>query len=231
MRLWVARPEPGASRTGRLLAERGHEPLVAPVLAVRPTGEPLPGRPFDAVLLTSPQALAALAPADRAGLAGRPVFAVGPRTAEEAAAHGLGPVHEGPGDAAGLAHAVRARLAPGACILQIAGADRKAEPAASLEAAGFPVAVHVAYAAHPLAALPAAAARALPDLDGALHYSRRSAATALELARGAGLDGAFGRLRHYCLSDDVAVPLAAAGIVIHFVPARPREDDLLAGLR
>ena len=65
MRLWVARPEPGASRTGRLLAERGHEPLVAPVLAVRPTGEPLPGRPFYAVLLTSPQALAALGPQAR----------------------------------------------------------------------------------------------------------------------------------------------------------------------
>ncbi|MEE7475054.1 uroporphyrinogen III synthase, partial [Methylobacterium hispanicum] len=32
MRIWVARPEPGAARTAARLRERGHLPLVAPVL-------------------------------------------------------------------------------------------------------------------------------------------------------------------------------------------------------
>ena len=42
MRVWVARPEPGAARTGERLAALGHLPLVAPVLVVRPTGAALP---------------------------------------------------------------------------------------------------------------------------------------------------------------------------------------------
>ena len=70
-----------------------------------------------------------------------------------------------------------------------------------------------------------------PGLDAALHYSRRSAEAALDLVRAAALTEPFRAIRHYCLSDDVAGPLAAAGCMIHFVPARPREDDLLAGLR
>ena len=212
MRIWVARPEPGASRTGERLAALGHVPLVAPVLAACATGRPLPDEPFDALLLTSAQALPALSEADRAALRGQPVFV-------------------GPGDAAGLARAVRDKLAPGTRLLLIAGAERKPEPGVTLGQAGFPVAVHVAYAAEPVAVLPPAVAEALPGLDAALHYSRRSAETALDLVRAAGRDEPFRAIRHYCLSDDVALPLAAAGCLIHFVPARPREDDLLAGLR
>ena len=231
MRIWVARPEPGASRTGERLAALGHVPLVAPVLAACATGRPLPDEPFDALLLTSAQALPALSEADRAALRGQPVFAVGSRTAAAAEACGFGPVFVGPGDAAGLARAVRDKLAPGTRLLLIAGAERKPEPGVTLGQAGFPVAVHVAYAAEPVAVLPPAVAEALPGLDAALHYSSRSAETALDLVRAAGRDEPFRAIRHYCLSDDVALPLAAAGCLIHFVPARPREDDLLAGLR
>ena len=231
LRIWVARPEPGASRTGARLVALGHAPLVAPVLAARPTGLPLPPESFDALVLTSAQALPALSASDRGRLAGRPVFAVGPRTAASAAAHGLGPIVEGTGDAADLARALCAHLAPGASLLFVAGAERKPEPAASLARAGFPLRIHVAYAAEPVAALPPAVAEALPGLDAALHYSRRSAEAALDLVRAASRDEPFRAIRHYCLSDDVALPLAAAGCLIHFVAARPREDDLLAGLR
>ena len=229
MWIWVTRPEPGASRTGARLAALGHTALVAPVLAARPTGRRLPDAAFDALVLTSAQALPALSDPDRERLAGLAVFAVGPRTAESA--RGLGPIHAGPGDAADLARAVRDRLAPGARLLLVAGAERKAEPAASLARAGFSVHVHVAYAAEPVPALPPAVAAALPGLDAALHYSRRSAEAALALVRAAALAEPFRAIRHYCLSDDVAGPLAAAGCMIHFVPARPREDELLAGLR
>lgn len=88
------------------------------------------------------------------------------------------------------------------------------------------------YAAEAAARLPDPVGAALSQagLDAVLHYSRRSARTALLLAEEAGLRESFARLSHLCLSADVAAPLAAAGIPIHFVPARPREDDLLAGL-
>ncbi|MGH1574124.1 uroporphyrinogen-III synthase [Methylobacterium sp. P31] len=230
MRVWVARPEPGATRTGAALAACGHAPLVAPVLAVRPTGARPPAGPFDALLLTSANAVPALRDAE--SLRGLPVFAVGARTAALAAEAGLGPVREGPGDAAGLAALASEILPPGACLLHAAGAERKTEPAATLAAAGFRVSTVVTYAAEALPALPDAVDGALArgDLDAVLHYSRRSAAVARALSDAAGHGGAFRALRHYCLSADVAAPLEAAGVPVHFVAARPREADLLDAL-
>gem|GEM_PF-155238 len=230
MRVWVARPEPGATRTGAALAARGHAPLVAPVLAVRPTGERPPVIPFDALLLTSANAVPALR--EIAYLRGRPVFAVGARTAALAAEAGLGPVHEGPGDAVGLAALVRQILPSGARLLHAAGAERKPEPEATLTAANFRVTTFVTYAAEALPALPDPIGRALAggNLDAVLHYSRRSAAIALTLAEDAGHGGAFRRLKHYCLSADVAAPLEAAGVPVHFVAAHPREAELLDAL-
>lgn len=228
MRIWVARPEPGASRTGAALAVLGHAPLVAPVLEVRPVDELPPAGPFDGIILTSANAVPALG----TDLRGVPVFAVGTRTAERAAAAGLGPVIEGPGDGAGLAARVMRHLRPGARLLHAAGAERKAEPEAGLEAAGFHLVTHIAYRAEPLGSLPEAirGALAAQGLEAALHYSRRSAETAASLCAAAGQSGAFRALDHYCLSADVAQALEEAGIPVHFVAACPREAALLDGL-
>lgn len=228
MRVWVPRPEPGGSRTGAALAGRGHVPLVAPVLAVRPVDAPRPAGPFDGVILTSAHAVPRL----DADLAGVPVFAVGARTAEHAAAAGLDPVVEGPGDGVGLARLVADRLRPGARLLHVAGAERKPEPAVSLRAAGFHLVTHVAYRAEPLARLPDAVSAALAGtgLDAALHYSRRSAETAVCLCEAAGHGGAFRALNHYCLSADVARALEEADFPVHFVAESPRESVLLDGL-
>lgn len=228
MRVWVARPEPGASRTGAALAGLGHAPVIAPVLAVRPVEEPVPQGPFDGVILTSANAVQALDGRFR----GLPVFAVGARTAERARSAGLGPVFEGPGDGAGLAALVGGHLPVGARLLHVAGEDRKPEPAASLGQAGFRLTIHIAYRAEAVAGLPAAAGDALAagTLEAALHYSSRSAETALSLCENAGHGGAFRALNHYCLSADVARALEQAGIRVHFVAAQPRETALLDGL-
>ncbi len=231
MRIWVSRPEPGAARTARRLQELGHAVLVAPVLRIAPTGAPVPEGAFDGLLLTSGNAVAATD-----GLArDRPVFAVGTRTAERARRAGFSRVHCADGDAGDLAALVAASLPPGRRLLHAAGEDRKAEPAASLTAAGFHIAVWAAYAARAEGALPEAAARALRGEDGprpeiALHFSRRSARVAAELCREAGLAGAFRALKHYCLSPDVEAGLAEFGLAAHFVATRPSEDALLAGL-
>jgi uroporphyrinogen-III synthase len=232
MRIWVARPEPGATRTGARLAALGHHPLVAPVLAVEPTGQGLPEGSFAGLILTSANAVTALTLEDRARLRALPAFAVGARTAALAREAGFADVREAVGDALSLARLVRASLAEGAHLLHAAGAERKAEPAASLAAAGFSLTVRALYAARVVAGLPDAVAAALSagDLDAVLHYSRRSAQAAHDLANAAGLGGAFGGLTHYCLSADVAVPLVAAGVAVHFVAERPGEDALLAGL-
>ena len=233
MRIWVSRPEPGASRTARRLAELGHAALVAPVLRIAPSDGPPPTGRFDGLILTSANSAAPLA---AAGLPEAPVFAVGTRTAERAARAGLRSVHCADGDAVSLARLVAAQVRPGGTLLHAAGEDRKAEPAASLTAAGYRVTTWTAYAAVAEATLPEPAARALMGRDGApplvaaLHFSRRSAEIAVHLSDKAGLSGAFRALAHYCLSPDVALGLVELGVAAHFVAARPSEEALLAGL-
>lgn len=231
MRIWVSRPEPGAARTARRLEGLGHAVLVAPVLAIAPTGAPVPEGAFDGLILTSGNAVTAAGrlPRDLS------VFAVGTRTAERARRAGFSRVHCAEGDARDLAGLIAGVLPAGSRLLHAAGEDRKAEPAASLTAAGFPVAAWSAYAARAEKALPETALRALrtgdgPGPEGALHFSRRSARVAAELCRDAGLAGAFCGLKHYCLSPDVEAGLAEFGVAAHFVATRPSEDALLAGL-
>ncbi|MDO9428057.1 MAG: uroporphyrinogen-III synthase [Methylobacterium sp.] len=234
MRIWVARPEPGAARTGRRLSALGHTPVVAPVLTIRPTGAALPAAAFAGLLLTSANAVAALTAADRVRFEHVPAFAVGARTAALARRAGLRAVAEAGGDAAHLVVLVRATLPAGSQLLHVAGVDGKAEPTASLRTAGYPISSVVAYAAVAESVLPTAIATALGaypgSLEAVLHYSRRSAETAYGLACRAELGGAFGALKHYCLSGDVAAPLVAAGLDVHFVAERPDEETLLAGL-
>ena len=229
LRVWVARPLPAGRRTAERVAALGHRPLLAPVLDLAASGAPPPDGTFDALVLTSASAVAPVAGTRFAAL---PAYCVGTRTAAVARAAGLGPVHEAGGDAEALAGLIGRALPPGARLLHAAGRERKDEPAATLGRRGFRLAVWVAYAATPLPALPEAVTAALAEggLDAALHYSRRSAATALGLARAAGREGEFRRLLHHCLSADVAVPLVAAGILSHVVAARPDEDALMAGL-
>lgn len=231
MRIWVSRPEPGAARTARRLEALGHAALVAPVLRIVPTGAPPPRGGFDGLILTSGNAV----PATEGVPRDLPVFAVGARTAERARRAGFSQIRCAEGDAVDLAALVTKMLRPGSSLLHAAGEDRKAEPAASLAAAGFSVAVWTAYAARAEGALPEVAARALRDGESAgpaavLHFSRRSARAAAELCREAGLMGAFRALNHYCLSPDVAAGLAEFGLAAHFVATRPSEDALLAGL-
>lgn len=66
MRVWVTRTEPGASRMAAALEGAGIPCLVAPVLDIVPTGQPLPGGRYDLALFVSEHAvtLAASEPAD-----------------------------------------------------------------------------------------------------------------------------------------------------------------------
>ena len=69
------------------------------------------------------------------------------------------------------------------------------------------------------------------QLDGVLHYSRRSTATLLHLAERAGALNAMLGLAHYCLSAEVAVPLREAGAQRIAVAASPTESALLTLLK
>ena len=86
MRLLVTRPEPDATRQAELLAARGHEPVLAPLLAIESaTNVPIELDGAQALIVTSRNALRALAShRDVAALLQLPLFAVGEATAKAA---------------------------------------------------------------------------------------------------------------------------------------------------
>lgn len=227
-RVLVLRAEPEAARTSSRLVALGFDPVVAPLTRIVATAESPPEGGFDALLVTSARAapfLAALPDEMRA----LPVFTVGAASAEAVTAAGFSDARSADGDAQALGCLVRESLAPGARLLHVAGADRKDEPGASLAAAGLRV---VAWNAYRAQAQPLEArvrdALAQGTLQGALHYSRRSVALALEAARTGGVEGAFLRLLHAAISEDAADPLRRAGAARVHVAKEPRETALLS---
>ena len=228
MRVLVTRPEPGASRTAAALVAAGHAPLVAPVMVVRTSREPLPGSTFDALVLTSANALVALEHLTRT----LPVLAVGELTAAGALAAGFADVRTACGDRHALAALARETLAPGRRLLVAVGRDHKADVATLLERAGHVPVLWTAYAAEAVGVLPEEARRGLAErrLEAAMHFSRRSAAIALRLAGEAKLEATFIGLTHVCLSRDVGAPLAAAGATRIVTARNSDEASLLAAL-
>jgi uroporphyrinogen-III synthase len=228
MRVLVTRPLAQGEATAARLRKLGHEALVAPLLTIRRTGDPPPETSFDALVVTSSNAVGALAAFDRT----LPVFAVGERTASLVREAGFDAVLAGKNDGEALAGLVGSTLSPRTHLLHVAGRDRKSEPGASLTQAGFAVDTFVAYEAVPVETLPIDLERALAEraLDAALHYSRRSAETALALVRRAGCERALLALAHVCLSRDAAAPLLEQGAGRLIVAEEPREASLFQAL-
>ena len=108
LKIWITRAEPGAEATAARVRERGHTPLVAPLLAVRMVEDPqidLSG--VRALAFTSANGLRAFAGAcaDRS----LQVFAVGAATAQAAREVGFRRVLSADGDVAALAEGIAAR--------------------------------------------------------------------------------------------------------------------------
>lgn len=224
MRLLVTRPEADAARTADALRARGHEVVVAPLLRIEPVNAEF-GGPFDAVLMTSANAARAIAAHPRAGeLFSLPCLTVGDRSAEAARAAGFTRVESADGALPDLVRLVTQRHTNGR-LLYLAGEDRAGE----FSSHGVAVETAAVYRAVAVEQLPPDVARA--QLDGVLHYSRRSAATLLRLAEKAGALNAVLGLAHYCLSAEVAAPLRAAGAQRIAVAASPTESALLTLLK
>lgn len=230
MRLLVTRPEPDATRTAQTLRARGHEVLVVPLSSTRSLVPELAGS-YAAVLMTSANAARALAVHPRAAaVRPHPAYAVGGRTAEAAREAGFANVESADGALADLVRLVATRFAGNRMpLLYLAGEDRSGDLAGELAALGIAVDTVMIYRAVAADHLPAELTHALADtrLDGALHYSRRSLTALIELSRPAGVLNAVLNLAHYCLSDEVAVPLREAGAERISVAPRPVEAALI----
>lgn|SRR5262245_12730199 len=232
MRLLVTRPETEAERTADILRARGHVVTVVPVLQVETVADAVFGAgPYAAVVMTSANAARVIAGHPRRGeLLSLPVFTVGRHTAEAVRAAGFADVASADGGAPELTRLIAARLAgSGATLLYFAAQRRSSDLAGALRPHGIAVETVVVYRTVASPGLAQSLRAALAGgLDGALHYSRRSAQTFLVGAGTAGVLDAALALTHYCLSSEVAAPLRAAGAGAVKVAPRPDEAALIA---
>jgi uroporphyrinogen-III synthase len=234
-----------------LLRQRGHEVLWLPLLRIEPIANAeLGAGPWAAVLFTSANAVRAIAAHRRFGeLADLPVCTVGRGTQAAAAAAGFQSVTSANGDVNALARLVasklpiatrkpasqsqpRGSLTPQAegSLLYCAGEDRAGDLAAALQLHGLRVDVVIVYRAAGVTELTPDVRAALASgvIDAVLHYSARTAAAFVAAVTRAGIEDLSIQARHFCLSTQVAAPLAAAGATAIEVASEPNEQALLA---
>lgn len=223
MKVLVVRAAEDARRTAARLEAAGHEVIVAPVLDICALDFAPPGGAFDAVVATSAHAFGR--PERLAVLRSLPLYLVGARTSEAAQSAGFSRIMMIAANAGDLIRGVRVRLPLRA--LYLAGRDHKPDIENNL-ADACALTVLETYEARPVAALPAAAVDALTSggLDAVLHYSQRSAAIFLDLARRARSGDRLGALRHVAISADAAMPLIEARLPVA-VAAQPNEDSMI----
>src|SRR5882672_1193895 len=116
MRLLVTRPREDAVSFAELLRARGHTPIVAPIMDVRPhDGPPIALEGVQALLATSANGARALALRTRKRNIA--LYAVGPQTAEAAKSAGFKTVHSAEGDSTALVEFVAERADPAKGLL------------------------------------------------------------------------------------------------------------------
>jgi uroporphyrinogen-III synthase len=241
VRLLITRPEPDAERTAAALRQEGHQVDLAALLRIETIADAQLGSgPWSALAVTSANALRAVASHPRrADLKGLRVFAVGRRTAAAARAAGFPDVVAAGGDVQELAQRLR-EWAQGEQdetkgdhrkgrerdpLLYLAGQDRSGD----LAAAGQRVRTVAVYRAIKAERFPPAidAALAAGQIEGVLHFSRRSAEAYVDCARAAALLERALMPVHYCVSRQIAEPLVAAGAKDVRIAAVPQERALI----
>ncbi|MGB7079125.1 MAG: uroporphyrinogen-III synthase [Xanthobacteraceae bacterium] len=232
MRLLITRPAADAERTAAALRARGHDAIVAPLLAIEILSDvEIAAGPFSAILVTSANAAQAIAAHRRCDdLRGIPVFAVGAQSAQAMRDAGFADVTSADGDVDALVTLAAARSKPGASLLYLAGVTRSGDLAGALRQRDLAVHTAVVYRVALASTLPPQAVEALAaGIDGVLHYSRRSAEAYVSAVRQADLvEAGLSDPVHFCLSAQIAAPLVAAGAGNIRIAQTPDEAALLA---
>lgn len=231
-RVLVTRPEPGASATARALRQAGFEPVVLPVTEIRPielTKTALPA--FEAVALTSANAIRHAPGWLLASFRTIPVHAVGATTAREARDAGFADVVAGPGDAAALAAAMGEALAPGSAVLYLCGKVRKPDFELGLRGRGIHVIPIETYDTVPSDIADEEADKlGASQLFAVLLHSAEAAKALAKLATRPAVAHLFESARLIAISRRAAVPAEAvfAGRIV--VAREPTEAAMLEAL-
>jgi uroporphyrinogen-III synthase len=231
MRLLVTRPDPDAQRTAAALRQRGHHVIIAPLLRIEGVAADLGKGPWDALVITSANSCRAVAGHPRiAELVHRPIYTVGQHSAKAAREAGFADVTTSEGDVEDLAQLLTAKFkARDRRLLYFAGEDRTADLAAGLAAHGIQMKTVIIYRAVKASEFPLPVREAIAggDIDGVLHFSRRTTEAYLSSAVGAALLDRALTPFHYCLSGQVARPLLQAGATTVRIAERPNEAALV----
>jgi len=233
VRLLITRPERDGERTAKALRDRGHKVVLAALMRIEPIANVELGEgPWSGLVMTSANALPAVTAHARIGeLTGLPLSVVGERTAAAARAAGFADVRCVGRDIGELIQDIRGSLQRGADpLLYLAGEETSRDLAGELAADGFVTRTVVVYRAVKTECLPPSAVSALAarEIDGVLHFSRRSAEAFIACARVGGIGDHALAPPQYCLSQQVAGLLMAAGAGDVRIAGRPDEAALIA---
>lgn len=230
-RVLVTRPEPGAGETAQRLIEHGFAPLVLPLTRIvpMPVGDLGDLQRFDAVTITSVNAIRHTPREVIAALTGRPVFAVGEVSAKAARDAGFANVHAAAGTAADLAPLMAAMLPPSSRVLHLAAVERTAGFAEQLAEAGLVLEVVDVYRAEKLS-YPTDFLKTVFDqgpIWGAMSLSERAGEFLAELAAKPETAQAFESTTFFCISEKVARALRAGLQQKIMVSDAPSEDSVV----
>jgi uroporphyrinogen-III synthase len=217
-RIWITRAQPGAAATAARLEAMGFEPVIGPVLDVRPRAAvdvDLAGG--DTLAFTSAAGVSAFAALTTArDLA---VFAVGDATAEAARAAGFADVHSARGDAAALADIIAAVAPKPARVLCPGAAAPAADLPRLLADRGVGATALVVYETREAPPEPP------PDnLFAILIHSAKAARAVAQRLAGAEISD----LTVLAISPSAAAPLAGFGFRRLAIAPRPDEAALMA---
>lgn len=230
-RVLVTRPEPGSAATARKLEVLGFTPVILPlteIVPVAPAQLPDPTR-YDAVTLTSVNAVRHAPPELFAGMLHKPVFAVGDATAAAASQMGFETVHSAAGTAIDLVKMIAAALAPGAVLLHPVGVMRTEGFAEGLAASGFTLDVMEIYRADRIVYSTPFLSQLFgeDEIWGALALSERAGTLLADLAARHNFRQLFDKSLFLCISEKAAAPLRALGRGKIVVSAEPTEEGVI----
>jgi uroporphyrinogen-III synthase len=229
MRALVTRPRAEAEALAALLAQRGIDAVVEPLIAVADSPAALPDfAAAQAILCTSANGVGALARASKERRV--PIFAVGDATAARARAEGFAHVESAGGDVADLAFLVGRRLQPqGGPLFHVAGGTVAGDLAGMLGAEGFTVERVTLYAAEAVDTLTPHTARLIAEgqVDLALFFSPRTSAIFVRLVEAAEVDAGLRATVAVSISAAAAAALADLPFRERLIARAPSQAALL----
>jgi uroporphyrinogen-III synthase len=221
-RIWITRAQPGAEATAERVRALGHEPIVAPLLAVKPFADvevDLTG--VAALAFTSANGVRAFA--DLSGERSLRVFAVGAATAQAARAAGFKLVLSADGDVDALAEGIaKRRFELRGLVLHPGAAEPSGDLVGALAKNGVQARQLVLYETSPVKLSPERAGE-LVQADAVLLHSPKAA----QVLAGVLKAHPAPALRALGLSKAVVKPLLRTKVAAKAFPPIPLEAALL----